>query len=675
MQRKFFALGLLIFNILFIGCNGDDEDSLTSDDFMEGVLTSATSQQLEGKWSIVQAEYEGQFIDIPSNFPECGRDFFDFMPEGQYREYIFVDNYQCIPGINMLSWSLSAGVITLSNGSATDMFVITELSSDTLVFKVRADVDSDGGLDVMKLICERYEPPMEMDIYSGTFQWDFTVDNNDKIYLEWDKYQGYNEFVKYEIYRLGDDCDLSDTELIASISDVNQNFFIDEDPPVQNEICYVFKIYTNQGLLGESNPVSVSTDNLYIPPVQLAEPVISNGTIQLNWELYEGYYFSHYEIEVRNYSSGFGGGYQEEIIAEINSLSTNSYLDSNPPYFANPVYVIHAHNIFGDRSSTVIEGENQRSTNFVREEILPFNTISFPVFDPDETILYFYSDGDIYRYNYATKMIESSANLNSSSISTMKIVNTDENGKEIVAISGEIKVYNAENLQYKYDLNTAFFNPEHLAVTENGYWLFTDREKLHSYRRNSNNLTFLSSNDLYNDSFSVSRINVMDIKEGRILIGNHTKPNGLIVGIDANGMLSAPQPIAMNATSQWYNNSLFSEDLKYILNVEDNTMYSTDSYNLVATINQEFFPSGISNNGSLILGTKNNPGTDPEGIHEKKIRTLAYPSMNETVYQSNGYPHFVFQNHLGQIISISKGLLGALGGYSVENDIFIEIIE
>lgn len=677
MENRIFIFSLFIFSFLLMGCSGDDDSRADSEaSFTDGALTTATTQQLEGVWSIFQLEFEEQRYDVPISFQECGRDFFNYISGGEYREYIFSDNYQCVPDINLLTWTLSGGVITISNGTVSDTYVITKLTSNELEFKARADINGDGNLDIIKVICKKYEPPTEIDIYSGTFQWDSSTENRDKIYLKWDKYQGYNEFVKYEIYRLGANCNSSQAELVATISDLNQNYFIEENPPVQEDICYVFKIYTNQGMLGESNPITVNTDNIEVPLVQFEVPIISNGTIQLNWEQYQGYYFSHYEIEVRNYSSGSGGGYQEETIAEINSLLTTSYLDANPPYFANPVYVIHVYNIFGNRSSYTIEGQNQRSTDFERPEILPFGRISFPVVDPDSPVIYFFANGDVHRYNYATKTIEATIGLNTSTLSTIKIVNTNENGKELIVISGGVKVYNANNLQFKYELNNGFISPDHLAVTEDGYWLFTDRQKLYSYTRMGNNLLFLNSNDLYNESFSSSTINVMDIKQGRILVGNYSKPNGLIVTIDANGLLSTTsQSVPMNLTSQWKNNSLFSDQSNYVLNVEGNTMYSVNSYNLITTLNAQFFPSGIGNNGALILGTNNNNTNDSEGFHEKKVRTLTYPSFNETVYESNGYPHFVFQNHLGQIVSISKGLVGVLDGYSVSNDIFVEVIQ
>jgi hypothetical protein len=39
----------------------------------------------------------------------------------------------------------------------------------------------------------------------------------------------------------------------------------------------------------------------------------------------------------------------------------------------------------------------------------------------------------------------------------------------------------------------------------------------------------------------------MDLGQNRILTGNHTKSEGLIVSIDANGVLSNAVPVNLNA--------------------------------------------------------------------------------------------------------------------------------
>jgi hypothetical protein len=659
--------------LLISGCSNDDDLTKRANNaFLSAALTSATNQQLEGRWALFQIEFESKITDVPESFPECGKDFFDFQAGGGYREYTFDDNFECTPQINILSWTLSNGIITASNGTAIDRWVITELTANRLVFKFQFDVDLDGKLELFKAICNRYEPPVEIDIYSGTFYWN-KIENNDKIVLKWDAYRGYNQFEKYEIYRLDASCNVANAELISTITDINQSSFIDVTPPTDKEICYLFKIYTNKGLLGESSPVNVKTSDIEVSSVNLSQPSLNNIIVNLNWERYEGYYFSHYEIEVRNYSSGSGGGYQEEQLVVINNIETLNY-SVELPYFANPVFVIHVYNIFGKRSQTVIPGQNQRSTNFVRKGILPIDSIQFTAFSPNESILYYSNYSRLYKYNYTSNSVEGSTELNSSSIVFVKVFESSFGTEVIVNTGSEIKVYDTD-LNFKYNLTTSIFSSDHLAVTNNGFWLITDRKNLYSFSRTNNKLALISTNNLYKQSFSSSTINVIDLGQNRILAGNYTKSQGLVVDIYANGVLSNAVPVNMNATSQWKNNSLYSENRHYLLNIEHNTLYSTKSYDLVTTLSQDFFLSGVSNDGSLILGTKNNPIPSNSTFHEKKVRTLSYPSLKEQTYNAKGYPHVVFQNHLGQLVSISKGLIGSLKFNSVEHDIFIEIIE
>jgi hypothetical protein len=49
------------------------------------------------------------------------------------------------------------------------------------------------------------------------------------------------------------------------------------------------------------------------------------------------------------------------------------------------------------------------------------------------------------------------------------------------------------------------------------------------------------------------------------------------------------------------------------------------------------------------------------------------PALKEQTYDK-GYPHVLYQNHLGQLVSISKGLIGSLKFSAVER-YFVEIIK
>src|SRR5690606_27307835 len=142
----------------------------------------------------------------------------------------------------------------------------------------------------------------------------------------------------------------------------------------------------------------------------------------------------------RNYTSGSGGGYQEDQLAVIDAIETTNYT-VELPYFSNPVFVINTYNIFGTRSQTMIEGQNQQSTNFVREGILPINTIRFFDFSPNETVLYYSDYSNLYRYNYSSHTVDNSASLNSSSIVFVKVFQSSFGTEVIVNTGSEIKVY------------------------------------------------------------------------------------------------------------------------------------------------------------------------------------------------------------------------------------------
>ena len=346
-------------------------------------------------------------------------------------------------------------------------------------------------------------------------------------------------------------------------------------------------------------------------------------------------------------------------------------------YFSNPVFVVYVYNIFGDRNDYAIESENQQSTNFERTEILPINQINYLASSPNETVMYFSDYSDLFRYNYKTNKVENSIVLISSSIIFIKVIKSSFGTEVMVNKGGEIMVYDG-NLNFKYDLNLKvdiFFTPGQLIINEDGYWLATDREKLYSFTRTENQLDLINSNDLYNKGFNSSDINIIDLGQNKVLVGNKTESQGLVVGINSNGELSMNSTeVNFNIISEWDNN-LYSKEKNYILNSESNTVYNTNTNNLINTLNQDYFLKSISNDGSFILGTNNNPNSSSDYQHEKSFRKFNYPSFTEEKFETKGYPHFIFQNHLGEIISISKGLIGRLNYSAYKKDIFIEVID
>jgi hypothetical protein len=84
----------------------------------------------------------------------------------------------------MLSWTLSNGIITATNGTAIDRWVITELTANRLVFKFNLIDRLVVSWNYLKP-SNRYEPP----VISIRNFFRNKIDNNDKIALKWDAYR------------------------------------------------------------------------------------------------------------------------------------------------------------------------------------------------------------------------------------------------------------------------------------------------------------------------------------------------------------------------------------------------------------------------------------------------------------------------------------------------------
>lgn len=80
----------------------------------------------------------------------------------------------------------------------------------------------------------------------------------------------------------------------------------------------------------------------------------------------------------------------------------------------------------------------------------------------------------------------------------------------------------------------------------------------------------------------------------------------------------------------------------------------------------------------MILGSNNDPqlSISNESIHEKKARIFNFSTGKPITLESKGYPHLLFENHAGQIISISSGFKReSLEKNAQEPDIFVEVIQ
>tara|TARA_R110000868_G_scaffold158589_4_gene386827 strand:+ start:27819 stop:29900 length:2082 start_codon:yes stop_codon:yes gene_type:complete len=683
---------ILIFIILgiftiFIGCSkDDDQEQEVPNPFYANKLDAANPEKLDRIWSIFEGELLGEKVSIPENNPECGRDFFTYSKNGRYSEYEIIDNYECIPQINNFNWILNKGVITISNplGESLEL-VILELTDQKFVFKAEIDFDQDGKEDLFTFTAKPYQPPTDKDFYSTSFNRDVIIPHYDKIRLSWRPYQGFNNFIRYEIYRSDSNCNKSNAKLISTISNQDTDFFIDEDPAVSSELCYFFKLYTDKGLLAESEMISVDPIGLQVATVIVAEPQLNGENIDLSWSKYDGYYFAYYEISVRNYTDGSGYGFQEEVLAQINDINTIKYKDIDPPFLSNPVYIIRAVDIFGNKTQETTPEKNSWEVLFKRSEVLNMTFIRQVAIDPEETTIYVYGkilnnpEENFQKFNYVTNSVEAISNQspNTSSEGTMKLVKS-EYGKELIfPVSDELRIYDADNLNFKYTISTNGFQVSDFEYLGNNIWIMSDNDYLMSFKREGNSLLEISRQIHFSEHQAFSSYQILPISNDQIILGHYNENSSLLFTISQTGEITNRTVINSVIRSADESDIKYSSSQNKIFGLKEHNVYSDSNFNLLQTFIEPNFALGISTNGDLILGSNNDPtwSIDENSLHEKKAIVYNLSTQSKKEYNTKGYPHIIFQNYLGELISISSGFKRKnLKDYPPKPDIFIEKI-
>ena len=669
-----------------LSCGNDDEGALESrDDFYSDALTTATNEDLIGVWAIFNVGFEGQIAEVPEIYPECGRDFFIYTDNGIYTEYLFQDS-SCNFVINNLNWDLSNGIITLSNEfNQSDDLVITSLNDNFFAFKSRLDIDNDGTLDIISLLAQRYEPN-EIDTVSNTFGETSDPEDDNLISYSWQPYTGFNEFDRYEIYRSsGDNCSKDNAILVTTIMDPNETRFVDLDPPSEQQLCYFLKVYTNEGLLGESLLNTFWTDIIFPTPVGFDEPIINGNSIAMSWDASEDPYFSHYEIAFSNYDGGTASGQQEYTVTSIDDKNLTEFTDENPPYLERPVYVLYVHNIFGNRTSFV----NSEVTTFwelpyKREELLNFRFIESYAFDDESPVMYLYGretddEGkyNIHRYNYENQQLESVSNLTPSSSTSVpiKFFNTTS-GKEVIIVQGvNLSVYNASNMEYKYDMSPGISGIDDL-VFYNGYWVLLTNDDIYTFKRDNANLELIDTKAHFPDHQGSFNYRLFAINDNDLLVGHNNEANSYVYSLDSNGNLSEPQIVPIPIKDTWESDTQYNDAGKYLINFNENRLYSTESFSFLESFEQPYFPSGLSNDGTIILGSNNDPEwqINDDSIHSKEALLLNRGTQSLQIIETIGYPHIVFESPNGKLWSLSSGLKKQDIGQNIndKSDLFIE---
>lgn len=691
MKHLKYKINYLFFILIIItitSCSSDDDNTNAVEDFYANALKSANASNLVGIWSIFELSYQGETFSVPNNNGECGREFFIYQETGVYSQYTISQHSGCSIDESITNWEINQGIITLGSGFNSEEVVVLELTDVKFVFKLKFDVDEDGILDILTATAKPYNIPNAIENYEYLFGLNTNPEYEDKIRLDWMAYNGFYEFDRYEIYR-SVDCDTSKSELVATIENKDQTFYLEMNPPATSEpFCYFLRVYTNQGILGESSLQYVYTDYLKVANVEMNEPLVSNNSIVLSWNPHEGIYFSHYEIKVKNYISGSGYAYQEEFVAKIDDRSITSYTDNNPPYIVNPVYTIYAYDIFGNRNLYVEENKNTWEVNFKRVEVIEQNFISKLEIDKNEPVLYFYgktennNDYKIYRYNYKTYEVEATSieNLNISTSLDIKVFESSF-GKELFFSSGsELYVFDTSNLELKYKLKVLnqFVHFDDFSFVKDNLWILTDGDNVYSATRNNANFTIIDEQIHFSEHQGSYNYQILNLGSNDVLIGHNNESQSFKFSFDNNGMFTEKVPLDFEFKFGLNKRPIANENTNIVLNLNDKLIYNATNFSFIKSFTTPNTPTTTSLSGDLILGSNNDEewSIDENSPHEKIVQIFNISNETTEAYETLGYPLFVFENYLGEIMSISSWFKrDALSNSAPKSDIFIEKVK
>lgn len=683
MYLRNFLLFLCVISscLLITSCN--KEELSPEEKFINKGIIELSESALYGIWVISSVEFEGRTVAVPANYPECGPNFFIYQENGNYIEYLY-ENNSCQPQILEYSWTLNRGVVTISNNIQQENIVITKSNESSFSFLGRFDINQDEEKEEVVFNCNRYQPT-EVDIYSRSFLLDFERDASQSIKFKWQEYTGFNQFVRYELYR-SDNFEHINSELIATFTDSDIVSYTEENPPRTERLCYKLKIYTDKGLLGESNSQCIFTEELAVLPVQIAEPAVSSTEISLNWEISENPYFDHYLITTSNYTPGYSGyRFQEQEVAIISDQSLTSFIDDKPPHFKDPWYNIYVVNVFGTKSKNY--GSNisgSKKITYTHPSLLPYKHIYAFAPDPDENVIYYYGLTESYETPVLIKQDYTNNQIignpipiqNSTAFRGIKLFSSSY-GKEIFFIKqSEIRIYDATSMTYKYTLDpSGLISIDDMIYTDDEILFFVDNDELHSFTRVNSALSPVDTMSIYGNFQSNVSHGMLELQDNTLLIGHKDKPQSIVFNWDNSGNLMNKTIYQFRSFPDLYHNPIFNLQNLEILVIPDKVFISSQTFNNSEYFNSPTFPSGLSLDGNLVFGTNNDPEWPPqtESPHLKQAIFFDRTTRDSEFIEAQGYPLFIFENNSGEIFSISSGLkIERISTHTQDYSFFVE---
>lgn len=668
---KFFLL--IILSLTLFSCINNEMDDYIQRD--------ATIENLLGTWVIQTVKSNGNTANVPIDFRECGANYFTYSANGIYVETVFKSS-ECNADKYKSNWNLSDGIINISANTGENQIIeIRKLNNNIFIFQANLDLDLNSGDETYLFTATRYEPPKEIDNYSDSF---YQKTDSEAIEFVWDKYNGYNKFEKYEIYRTDDKCNLESAKLIKTITNINENFFADLDA-FSAEHCYMLKIYTDKGLLGQSDLRSIYTESIRPNYVNFESATVTNEEVFLKWEKSTDPYFSHYEIKYYD-TLDFSPNYSNQVTI-IEDINTTNYVDTNPPYLLKPVYVIIVHNKFGNYGY-VQKNENSISVDLNRKGMLDIDYLYKLIYDEDSQSFIFYFRESTYgnyklaKYSCLEKkfVAESYKQPTSSTSTSMQIVTSTDYGKEFIyPQNDELWIYNANDLTYKYALKLNNYSTSSFKYLGDNIWVVTDSDNVFTYKREDNSVTLLDTKPHFSEHQGSGNYEILKIDKNTILVSHDNEGRAILYKIDKSGIISN-QGI-QNIPLQYGNNNSnvqYNSNSKHILNTKNNRIYSATDYSLIKEYSYPAITSSLSSDGKKVYGTNNLQDlTDDYNTAKRELLIFDIESSSLKTKETIGYPLYIVDDKEDNIICLSANFPGETFNnfQSRVKNLFIEVIQ
>lgn len=286
--------------------------------------------------------------------------------------------------------------------------------------------------------------------------------------------------------------------------------------------------------------------------------------------------------------------------------------------------------------------------------------------DPDETAVYLFGrtgssyNDNIQKYNYTTKEIVAILNqpITTSSEGNLKVIKSNLGKEVILPIGNELQIYNSSNLNFKYTVNLEnilFISDfEYLG---NNIWVITDGDHVVTFSRNNDKMTEVSRQVHFPEHQPYATYHILPIANNEIIVGHYNESSSIKFSVSSDGQLSNKTIINSVIRSENEKETIFNASQNKIVGLNEHNIYDTNNFTREQSFIEPFVASGLSLNGREIFGTNNHISWQIEDFssHEKKAQVYNISNQSISTYSTKGYPHLIFENYLGELISISTG--------------------